>query len=131
MVTPDAGGPVAQRPAVSGRPCRQTTPGLQLSGAVHPGGGHWPPEGADAAQGDGSSRCELDISIMGWSLFVERHAARGTPTTQGPAARSTEPASPIHPARPLKLTPTETLVSHRMSRPFTENRWELWRNSDS
>ena len=57
---------------------------------------------------------------MGWSLFVERHAARDTPTTQGPAARPTGPASPIYPARPLKLTPTETLVSHRVSRPFTK-----------
>ncbi len=68
---------------------------------------------------------------MGWGLFVERRAARGTPTTQGPAARPTGPAGPIHPARPLKLTPTETLVSHRMSSPVTENRWGLWRNSDS
>ena len=45
MVTPGEGGPVAQRPAVSRRPCRQTTPGLQPSGAVHPGVGHWPPRG--------------------------------------------------------------------------------------
>ncbi len=60
---------------------------------------------------------------MGWGLFVEPHAVRGTPTTQGPAARPAGPASPIHPARPLKLTPTETLVSHRMSNPVTKNQW--------
>ena len=123
MVTSGAGGSVAQRPAVSRRPCRQTTPGLQPSGEVHPGVGRRPPEAADAAPGDRISRCELDISIMGWCLFVERHAARGTPATQGPAASPTGPAGPVHPARPLKLTPTETLISHRMPRPVTEERW--------